>query len=128
MAIAERNNESMDARSRKIVLAVLLLTVVSNAIGQVFFKAAHSGNIDEPLLLLFTRYETWVGLMFYGLSAICWLWVLSRVQLSYAYPVLALSYPIVVALSAWLFSETVTPLHWIGVIVIVAGVSLLSKT
>jgi drug/metabolite transporter (DMT)-like permease len=128
MGIADSSHKSIDGRSKKTAFAVLLLTVVSNAIGQIFFKAAHSGNIDEPLLSLFTHYETWVGLLFYGLSAICWLWVLSRVQLSYAYPILALSYPIVVALSAILFSETVTVLHWIGVIGIVLGVSLLSKT
>ena len=118
----------MDAHTKKITQVVLLVTVASNAIGQILFKAAHHGEIESSFLLLFTRYETWLGLAFYGLSSICWLWVLSRAQLSYAYPVLALSYPIVVALSAWMFSETVTPLHWLGVIIIFAGVSLLSRT
>ncbi len=113
---------------KKAAMAVLLLTVVSNAIGQVFFKAAHSGISGESFLSLFTHYQTWLGLIFYGLSAVCWLWVLSRAQLSFAYPILALSYPIVVALSAWVFSEIVTPLHWLGVIVIVVGVSMLSRT
>lgn len=70
----------------------------------------------------------WAGLVFCGLSAICWLWVLSRAQLSFAYPMLSLTFPIVVALSVFLFSEAIVPMRWAGVGVIVIGVSLLART
>ncbi len=70
----------------------------------------------------------WAGLILYGISAICWLWVLSRVQLSYAYPVLALSFPLVVGGSYLFFGEGVSLMRWGGVGVIMLGVSLLART
>jgi multidrug transporter EmrE-like cation transporter len=109
-------------------LLVLLFSIVFNAAGQVFWKSARLVQPDASLLELFLHYQTWVGFALYGLSALCWLWVLSRAQLSYAYPILALSYPIVVGLSALLFTEAVSILRWIGVAIIVIGVSLLART
>ena len=107
---------------------VLLLSVVLNAGGQILFKAARLAYPEDSLVSIFFHIETWLGFILYGLSAVCWLWVLSRAQLSFAYPVLALSFPIVVALSAVLFGEYISALRWAGVAVIVLGVSLLAKT
>ena len=116
------------AKSNTKAMGVLFLSVFLNATGQVMFKAARTAFPDASLIEIFYHYQTWVGFIFYGLSAVCWLWVLSRAQLSFAYPVLALSFPIVVALSALLFGETITALRWMGVVIIVLGVSLLAKT
>ena len=112
---------------RSTVWAVLLV-VGLNAVGQILFKAARAAQPDAPLLSLFLRFETWGAFIIYGLSAICWLWVLSRAQLSFAYPMLSLTFPIVVGLSAVLFSEAILPMRWAGVGVIVIGVSLLAKS
>lgn len=112
----------------KASIIVLLLSVFLNAGGQILFKAARSGHPDASLITIFYFPETWIGFILYGLSAICWLWVLSQAQLSLAYPVLALSFPIVVALSALFFGEDITTLRWLGVVVVVLGVSLLAKT
>ena len=49
-------------------------------------------------------------------------------KLSLAYPILSLTFPIVLGLSAVFFAETITPLRWAGVGVIVVGVSLLART
>ena len=62
------------------------------------------------------------GCIFVG--SLFWLAVISRVHLSYAYPMLSLSYVLVVAAS-WLFlGEQITWMRVMGVIVIIAGVSL----
>ncbi len=114
--------------SQRAVLWGVLLCVALNAGGQVLFKAARSAQPDAPVLSLFLLFETWSAFIIYGLSAICWLWVLSRAQLSFAYPMLSLTFPIVVALSAVLFSESILPMRWAGVGVIVFGVSLLART
>jgi multidrug transporter EmrE-like cation transporter len=113
---------------RRLVLAGVLLSVALNAAGQILFKAARAAQPEASVLALFSHPDTWGGLLIYGLSAICWLWVLARVQLSLAYPILSLTFPIVLGLSAVLFAETITPLRWTGVGVIVVGVSLLART
>ena len=112
---------------RRITLGGVFLSVALNATGQILFKAARAAQPDASLLFLFLHIEIWVGLFIYGLSAICWLWVLSRASLSLVYPILSLSFPIVVCLSAVLFSEPILPMSWAGVGVIVVGVSLLGR-
>jgi drug/metabolite transporter (DMT)-like permease len=114
--------------SRRAVLWAVLLSVALNSGGQVLFKAARATQPDATVLSLFLRFETWGAFIIYGLSAICWLWVLSRAQLSFAYPMLSLTFPIVVGLSAVLFSESILAMRWAGVGVIVVGVSLLART
>ena len=113
---------------RRIVLVGVLLSVALNAAGQILFKAARAAQPEASVLALFLHPDTWGGLLIYGLSAVCWLWVLARTQLSLAYPILSLTFPIVLGLSAVLFAETITPLRWAGVGVIVVGVSLLART
>jgi len=110
------------------VLRWVLLCVALNAIGQILFKVARVAQPSTSALSLFFHVETWAAFMVYGLSAVCWLWVLSRAQLSVAYPLLSLTFPIVVGLSALLFSESISAMRWAGVGVIVLGVSLLSRT
>ena len=113
---------------RRTVLGGVLFSVALNAAGQILFKAARVAQPDASVPALFLHPETWAGLLIYGLSAISWLWVLARVQLSLAYPILSLTFPIVLGLSAVLFAEAITPLRWAGVGVIVVGVSLLART
>ena len=110
------------------VLQLVLLCVALNAVAQILFKAARVAQPDASVLSLFSLPETWGGFIIYGLSAVLWLWVLSRAQLSIAYPLLSLTFPIVVALSAILFSESVSYTRWFGVGVVVIGVSLLPRT
>ena len=114
--------------SRQTAIQGVLCSVVLNAIGQILFKEARVVQPDASLISLFGRPEIWAGIIVYGLSALCWLWVLSRANLSFAYPILSLTFPLVVGLSALLFFESVSPVRWVGVGVIVIGVSLLART
>ncbi len=113
---------------QRAVLGAVLLSVVLNAAGQVLFKSAYAAHPEASLFSILPRLEIWGGFIVYGLSAVCWLWVLSRAQLSFAYPILSLTFPIVVGLSAVLFSEFISPMRWTGVGLIVVGVSFLSRT
>lgn len=70
--------------------------------------------LRDPLVL--------AGLAAYIVSSLLWLLVLSRVNLSVAYPMAAASYVIVVAAGA-LRGEPVSALRWLGVTFIVLGVS-----
>src|SRR5437867_2155823 len=91
-------------------------------------SAARMAQPDASVPHLFLHPETWYGLCIYALSAVCWLWVLARAQLSLAYPILSLTFPIVLSLSAFFFAEVISPMRWAGVGIIVLGVSLLART
>jgi multidrug transporter EmrE-like cation transporter len=110
------------------VIRWLLASVALNAIGQILFKTARNAQPDASVFSLFVHFETWAAFIVYAVSAVCWLFVLSRAQLSVAYPLLSLTFPIVVGFSAVLFSESISAMRWVGVGVIVTGVSMLART
>ncbi len=68
----------------------------------------------------------WLGLGLYGASAVLWLWVLSRLDVSLAYPLVSLGFVVTLALGVVWLGE---PLSWTRVAgcgLIVAGVWLLA--
>lgn len=67
----------------------------------------------------------WVGLILFGVSALFWLIVLSRVPLSLAYPFVGFSYIVVVAVARFVFNEHVSGLRWLGVAVVALGIALI---
>jgi drug/metabolite transporter (DMT)-like permease len=115
-------------KTRWTVLGVVLLSVVCNAAGQLLFKAARMAQPDAAVFYLLLLPATWGALFIYALSAVCWLWVLARAHLSLAYPILSLTFPVVLGLSALCFAEVISPMRWVGVGIILIGVSLLART
>lgn len=119
-------------------IALILASVLVGVLGQLFLKAgvAKLGTIGGEALsnlphlvgTVATTPQILIGLAFYGLGAAMWIVVLSRVDLSLAYPMLGLGY-VIVLLTSWLvFGEAVTPLRWAGTIMIVAGVVLVARS
>lgn len=82
-----------------------------SALGDTIMRAA-----KEPRL--------WLGLFLFGISAIFWLVVLSRVSLSIAYPFAGLSYVAIVLLDRYVLHEPVPALRWVGVATIATGIAL----
>ncbi|MEN6356227.1 MAG: hypothetical protein ABFD83_03990 [Armatimonadota bacterium] len=67
-----------------------------------------------------------IGLFLYVISAFLWILVLSKVRLSVAYPMLSISYFLVVILSATVLKERVNwKLAGLGLFFISAGVSFI---
>jgi drug/metabolite transporter (DMT)-like permease len=70
----------------------------------------------------------WLALLAYAISVVVWLFGLSRVPVSQAYPVLSLGY-VLAALLAWpLLGELVSVQRWLGIAVVIAGVWLISRS
>lgn len=68
------------------------------------------------------------GLALYGVSAVLWLFGLSRVDLSYAYPLLALNMVLVTLGARFVLGERVSRLRWAGVALIAAGIALVAAS
>ena len=62
------------------------------------------------------------------MAALTWILALSRAQLSFIYPFMALSYVLVALFCLLIFKENVTALRWLGIIVICLGVFLVSRS
>jgi drug/metabolite transporter (DMT)-like permease len=116
-------------------LLMILISVTLGVCGQLCFKyamlrvgAVDFSHITTGLLAMASSPFVWLGLCCYGLSTIIWLMILSRVQLSYAYPLLSTGYILIVILSYLIFKEPVTWLRFGGVLVIVAGVWMVTHS
>lgn len=120
-----------------IALGVILFTVALSAVAQLFFKMgvgqpgvaralerlsleALTAVASSPLIL--------AGLALYGLSVALWLWVLSRVDLSLAYPFVGLSFLVVMGFGALFLGESVGPLRLVGTVLIAAGCILVVRS
>jgi len=68
------------------------------------------------------------GIGFYGISVIVWLMVLSRVDVSYAYPMLSIGYIVAALAGKAFFGEPVDIVRWAGIFTICLGVYLITRT
>ena len=109
-----------------------LVSISLSALAQLLMKigmtavrtGASGGSLDMLLAAVLNPYVIG-GLGAYGLSAVLWLLVLSRLPLSLAYPLVSLGFIVVVALSALVLHEPVSAVRLIGVALIVGGVVVL---
>ncbi|MBI1244334.1 MAG: EamA family transporter [Alphaproteobacteria bacterium] len=69
-----------------------------------------------------------LGLGCYVVSVAVWILVLSRVEVSLAYPMLSVGYVVNALAAWWLFGENLTPSRIAGIAVICFGVWLLSRS
>ncbi|MBU0580678.1 MAG: EamA family transporter [Candidatus Margulisbacteria bacterium] len=119
----------------KMVILVLV-PVFIGVVGQLFLKqgmlqigefSLRSGLVAQ-FVKIFINPNVLVGFFFYFLSSILWLIVLSRIELSFAYPLLSVGYILILVASWFFFKENVNLIRWSGVIVICFGVYLISRS
>jgi multidrug transporter EmrE-like cation transporter len=123
--------------ARMSILPLILFTVLTNAVAQILLKRGmlSIGPIEvsaaSPVMTIFkVVFQPFVlaGLCMFVVSMASHLYVLSRVELSFAYPFLSLAYVVVLAF-AWLaFGEQVGVLRVSGVALICLGTILVAQS
>jgi len=119
------------------VFALALLSVLLSVAAQFSLKAGMSGQEMSALLLKPSALRSAIavlsnpyilgGLALYGLGALAWLGVLSRWDVSKAYPLVGLGFALTVVIGA-LAGEQVTSMRVAGVALICLGVWMVSTT
>ena len=102
--------------------AHILLKMGMNEVGEI-----DSDSVKTPGILirqLLTTPAILAAIPVYAISNIGWLIVLSKLNLSVAYPFLASLYIFIPVLSMVFLSESLTLQHWTGIIVIGIGVGI----
>jgi multidrug transporter EmrE-like cation transporter len=112
---------------------LILASILSGVAGQTCLKlgltrAGDTGNsgfvglltviVTSPLVIL--------GLVLYALGALAWIAVLRRMDLSYAYPFLALNFVLIALVSQWALGETIPFVRWLGIGAICVGIVLIA--
>ncbi|MBC7189068.1 EamA family transporter [Candidatus Aerophobetes bacterium] len=116
---------------------LVIISVLLGVAGQILLKKGMSliGPLDvglssfiPTLILIFREPFVLSGIFSYAISTIFWLFALSKVQLSYAYPMISIGY-ILVLLFSWLFlGEKISLVRVFGVLLICMGVFMVLKS
>jgi len=121
---------------KPVVLFLILLDVLLNVTGQLSLKHGMSkiGNFSLSLSALppvflkaATSLPVLFGLFCYGLGFMVWLIVLSKAEVSYAYPLISLGYVLTAILAWFLFGEALNENRLVGIVVICLGVFLIAR-
>jgi multidrug transporter EmrE-like cation transporter len=116
-------------------IPLILLAVLLGAMGQVIMKMGMkiygevtATSVWSQLVPILKVPQVFLGFVCYGISAVLWIAVVSNVDLSLAYPMVSLAY-VLVFLASWLFlGEQISAMRIAGLVVIVAGVLVISRS
>lgn len=110
---------------------ILLVNIALSVSGQFFLKYGikQLGNFSGKDLILHAVLNPFVilGMFCYGVGMLTWFAVLSKFDLSVAYPALSLGYIAILIISALFLGESITLLKVAGILLIMGGVILLFK-
>ena len=108
-------------------IALLIGYPLLLAAGQILFKRTAARlvglPIPEQLLALLVQPAFYTACLLYAAATVLWVWLLTLIPLSAAYPFAALSFVIVPVASWWFLGEPLVLRYWMGIGLIVAGVS-----
>lgn len=115
-----------------IFLGISILLAVTGQLlmkkGMMIFGTFPASQLLFKIIPMFLNPYVFFGFACFGLSSIFWLVVLSRLELSLAYPMVSVAY-ILVAIASWLFfKENVNLVRWLGILIIVLGVFFVSRS
>jgi len=116
-------------------IPLILLAVALGATGQIVMKRGmqiygevSAASVWTQLIPILKVPQVFIGFVCYGISAVLWIAVVSNVDLSLAYPMVSLAYVIVFVASWLLLGEQISALRLVGLLIIVAGVLVISRS
>jgi multidrug transporter EmrE-like cation transporter len=119
-----------------LLLALIVFIVSLNAVSQVLLRKAmivvNAGRAPHSLLQLalqlITNSYLLGGVFLYGISLVAWLVVLSKAEVSLAYPFQSLGYILIAIMSFYFLGENVTLLRSFGIMLICLGLLFIAQS
>ncbi|MEM4181806.1 MAG: EamA family transporter [Candidatus Pacearchaeota archaeon] len=109
-----------------LLYLLVLFCALLGSLGQTFFKIA-SKDFSFSFNGLFLNFHLILGIIFYGTSALLFVYSLKFGELSILYPIIATSYIFVTILSFIVFKESLNLYKILGVLAIIFGIWLITK-
>jgi drug/metabolite transporter (DMT)-like permease len=124
----------MNSLFRSPIIPALFLVLLSTDVAVMIFEkmgAAAAGNaLGNELGFYFRLIQlpwTWMVIILSPIQLLTWSKILSKTELSIAYPVSSLCFPLTMITSAIVFHEHVTSLAWLGGIILSAGIAIVGS-
>ena len=110
------------------ILGQILLKIEANQLVPLLPKIDSLGNFLLVVFSFLKNFKILLVLFLYGLGFLTWIFILTKFELSYVFPMLVIIYPLVMFFS-WIFlKEDITTLRVLGTLIIVIGIILVAKS
>lgn len=128
---------SISTKSNRTMNNILMIlgSVLLNALAQLLIRkgmlqigSVGVGNIVENIVPMISNLWLWGAMLSYAVSILMWMSVLSKVEVSYAYPFLSVGYIVAAVAGYALFNENLSITRIAGIVVICIGVILISRS
>lgn len=112
--------------------ALILLNIMCLVFGQTAWKYGlqniqlHGSMINKFFQIVFSPLIL-IGFVLYILATVIWMYLLSKLPLSFLYPLQSIAYVFALFVAFYLFKEQIPLTRWIGTGVILIGVYLVVK-
>ena len=107
-----------------IFLGVIAQLSLKYGMNQVKIESFRALKLFDLFRKLAFNFFIVLGFVCYGLSMLLWLVILSKLDLSYAYPMASLGYFFVALASYFIFKEKISWQRWVAIGIIIFGVVL----
>lgn len=116
-------------------IIIILVSVLLNCAAQLFIRKGML-QIGEVGAIGFTKVFVpmlsncylWSAMLCYAVSILLWMAVLSKVEVSFAYPFLSIGYVVAAIVGYYCFGESLSLIRVAGILVIGIGVFLISRS
>ena len=116
-------------------LVLILASVFFNSLAQILIRKGmlEIGKVDmdnfvQNIGLMLVNVWLWLAMLSLAASILLWLQVLSKVEVSFAYPFNSIGYVLTTVVCHYLFGEYLSPLRICGILVICLGAFLISRS
>lgn len=119
-------------------IILVLICVFVGAFGQIIWKQGMSKMdkiqgvedlLDIKMIInMFANKYVLLGMLLYGSAFVLWLSAMSTLDISFMYPLLSLAYVITAIMAVLFLGEQVSAVRWAGIIMVVMGCLLISRS
>lgn len=116
---------------------MIVATDICESVAQTFIKKGLNNtgmssvtfaNLLEFMSRSASSCFVWAGVLIFIINFFIWITVLSRVDLSVAFPVGSTSYIFVPILAMIFLYEAINPVRWVGILLIIAGIHFTARS
>ncbi|WP_245441449.1 EamA family transporter [Rhizobium vallis] len=102
----------------------IVFCVLTEAGREICFK---HGSVNAVGMLLL-RPAILLGILFWAVELVVWSWVLTKVPLSIAFPLMAMTYVVIALAGVVFFNEKINLRHACGIALVMAGIICIGTT
>lgn len=115
-------------------IVIVICALCANVVAQLFLRKGmmnieiNSLSLSKLLEVLSSLY-VWMGLFFYGISFVLYLYILTKFEVSYIYPIImSIGFVLLLIFSVLLFGEAFTLKKVLGILIIAAGIIIITSS